>query len=76
MTNTEYYKTLDSIKKSDTPEYKLDVLRIVLSDLSKNLRDTKYKCQCGLHFSATEKTTKTLERAIYYIDNGDLPSTK
>ncbi len=65
MNKTEYYKTLDSISKSDTPEYKLDVLRIVLSDLSRNL-DT----------STTEHTIKTLERAIYYIDNGDLPSTK
>jgi len=69
-------KLKDADSKTNTPEYKLDVLRIVLSDLSRNLRDTKYKCQCGLHFSATEHTTKTLERAIYYIDNGDLPSTK
>ena len=66
MTNTEYYKTLDSIKKSDTPEYKLDVLRIVLSDLYRNL-----------DASTTEHyIKKTLARAVYYIDNGDLPSTK
>tara|TARA_R110002020_G_scaffold449738_1_gene663067 strand:+ start:187 stop:369 length:183 start_codon:yes stop_codon:yes gene_type:complete len=58
-------KLKDADSKTNTPEYKLDVLRIVLSDLSRNL-----------DASNTEHTIKTLERAIYYIDNGDLPSTK